>query len=59
MILPHKKEVRKMFNIDWEPFNGMAHRPWLMFFGLILCIIAWVAVLFLCVFAGYNISSEN
>ena len=48
-----------MFNIDWEPFNGMAHRPWLMFFGLILCIIAWVAVLFLCVFAGYNISSEN
>lgn len=48
-----------MFNIDWEPFNGMAHRPWLMFFGLILCIIAWVAGLFLCVFAGYNISSEN
>ena len=48
-----------MFNIDWEPFNGMAHRPWLMFFGLILCIIAWVAVLFLCVLAGYNIYKNS
>ena len=35
-----------MFNIDWEPFNGMAHRPWLMFLGLIFCIIAWAAGLF-------------
>ncbi len=59
MILPHMKEVSKMFNIDWEPFNGMAHRPWLMFFGLIFCIIAWVAGLFLCIFAGYSVTSEN
>ena len=48
-----------MFNIDWEPFNGIAHRPWLMFWGLIFSIIAWVAGLFLCIFAGYNITSEN
>ena len=48
-----------MFNIDWEPFNGMAHRPWLMFFGLIFCIIAWAAGLFLCIFFGYNVTSEN
>jgi uncharacterized membrane protein len=51
--------VRKTFNIDWKPFNGMAHRPWLMFFGLIFCIIAWAAGLFLCIFAGYNVTSEN
>ena len=48
-----------MFNIDWEPFNGMAHRPWLMFFGLIFSIIAWVTGLLLCTFAGYNIISES
>lgn len=48
-----------MFNINWEPFNGMAHRPWLMFWGLIFCIIAWGAGLFLCIFAGYNSTSEN
>ena len=48
-----------MFNIDWEPFNGIAHRPWLMFFGLIFCIIAWAAGLFLCIFSGYNVTSEN
>ena len=48
-----------MFNIDWEPFNGMAHRPWLMFFGLIFCIITWAAGLFLCIFSGYNVTSEN
>ena len=48
-----------MFNIDWEPFNGMAHRPWLMFLGLIFCIIAWAAGLFLCIFSGYNVTSEN
>jgi len=48
-----------MFNIDWEPFNGMAHRPWLTFFGLIFCIIAWMAGLFICIFSGYHFSSEN
>ena len=48
-----------MFNIDWEPFNGMAHRPWLMFLGLIFCIIGWAAGLFLCIFSGYNVTSEN
>ncbi len=48
-----------MFNMDWEPFNGMAHRPWLMFFGLIFSIIAWAAGLLLCIFAGHNITSEN
>ena len=48
-----------MFNIDWEPFNGIPHRPWLMFFGLIFSIIAWVAMLILCIFAGYNTTSEN
>ena len=47
-----------MFNMDWEPFNGMAHRPWLMFWGLILCIIAWSAGIVLCIAAGYNITSE-
>lgn len=48
-----------MFNIDWEPFNGMAHRPWLMFFGQIFCIIAWTVGLLLSIIAGYNITSEN
>ena len=48
-----------MFNIDWEPFNGMAHRPWLMFFGLIFCIIGWATLLFLCIFSGYNVPIEN
>ena len=48
-----------MFNIDWKPFNGMAHRPWLMFFGLIFSMIAWAAGLLLCIFAGYDITSEN
>lgn len=48
-----------MLNIDWDPFNGMAHRPWLMFFGLIFSIIAWIAGLLLCIFAGCNICFEN
>ncbi len=48
-----------MFNIDWKPFNGMAHRPWLMFFGLILSIIAWATMLLLCIYVGYNITPEN
>jgi len=48
-----------MFNIDWEPFNGMAHRPWLMFFGLLLSIIAWTTMLFICIFVGYTITPEN
>lgn len=48
-----------MFNIGWEPFNGMAHRPWLMFIGLILSIIAWAVMLGLCIISGYNITQEN
>lgn len=48
-----------MFNIDWEPFNGMAHRPWLMFIGLILTIIAWTAMLFMCIFSGNMITLES
>ncbi len=48
-----------MFNIEWEPFNGLTRRPWLMFFGLIFCIIVWAAALLLCIFSGYHITSEN
>lgn len=48
-----------MFKADWAPFNGMAHRPWLMFWGLILCIAAWAAGLGLCIAAGYNTASET
>lgn len=48
-----------MFRIDWEPFNGMAHRPWLMFWGLILSVVLWTVMLLLCVFAGFDITSEE
>lgn len=37
----------------------MAHRPWLMFFGLIFCMTAWAAGLFLCIFSGCSIASED
>lgn len=50
--------VMMVFNKDWEPFNGMAHRPWLMFFGQIICILIWLAGLILLGVSSYTPSSE-
>ena len=47
-----------VFNKDWEPFNGMAHRPWLMFFGQIICITIWLAGIILLCISSYTPSSE-
>lgn len=47
-----------MFNIDWEPFNGMAPRPWLTFWGLILSIAAFATVFVLTIFAYCHTDSD-
>lgn len=52
------KGAIRIFNIDWEPFNGMAHRPWLMFFGHIICIFIWLAGLILLCISSYSPSPE-
>jgi len=47
-----------VFNIDWEPFNGMARRPWLEFWGLILSIAAFATVFVLSIFAYCHTDSD-
>lgn len=49
----------KLCPTDWVPFNGMARRPWLEFWGLIFTFIVWIAGCILLTISCFTYSTAD
>lgn len=51
--------MNRICHFDWEPFNGMAHRPWLLFWGLIFTITVWAVGCILLAISCFTYSTAD
>ena len=51
--------INRILHSDWEPFNGMAKQPWLMFWGLMFAILAWMAGCILLTISCFSYASVS